>query len=106
MDEKQAPKPFNGLHGLSEEEVLEIIGDPREIARASELFRKSIDALLSQESKLMKRYPQEWVAFYDGRLRAHDKSLDAVLEMLDAKGLPRGETLVEFLETEPRNLIV
>ena len=29
MNEKEAPKPFNGLQGLSAEEVLEIIGDPR-----------------------------------------------------------------------------
>lgn len=91
---------------MNEKEVLEILGDPREVDRSLTVFRKSASRLSSRHSKMMERYPQEWVAVHAGRVRAHGASREAVLKELDEKGLARGETILRFIETEPRTLIL
>lgn len=106
MDEKETPKPFKGLEGLSKEEVLELIGDPREINRSLAIFSKSTRLVADHYSELMERYPDEWIAVYNGRVRAHGKSFQAVLDEVDAKGLPRAQTLLRFMNTKPQTLIV
>ncbi len=105
MDENETPKPFNGLQGLSKEEVLELIGDPREINRSLKVFQKSTRLVSDHYSKLVERYPDEWLAVYNGRVRAHGKSRKAVLEEVDAKGLPRAQTFLWLAKTEPQPLI-
>ena len=91
---------------MNEREVMELIGDPREIDKSLTAFRKSMDSLSSRYSKLLERYPQEWVAIHAGRVRAHGESMEAVLKEVEAKGLARGETLLWFMETEPSTLIL
>ncbi len=95
-----------GLAPLSEQEVLDIIGDPQEVDRALTAFRKSARKLSSRQSKMVERYPQEWVAIHAGRVRAHGASMESVLNEIDKKGLTRSETILRFIEVEPRTLIL
>ena len=37
--------------------------------------------------KLLKRYPNQWIAFHSGRVQARAASLEALLEKMDAKGV-------------------
>lgn len=103
------PKPSGsqkGLAPMSEQEVLDIIGDPQEVDSALTAFRKSARKLSSRQSKMIERFPQEWVAIHAGRVRAHGASMDAVLKEIDEKGLARSETILRFIEVEPRTLIL
>lgn len=91
---------------MNDKEVLNIIGDPRELDRSLTAFSKSARRLSSRQSNMIERFPKEWVAINAGRVRAHSKSQDAVLKEIDAKGLARSETILRFIETEPRTLIL
>ena len=91
---------------MDEKTILEIIGDPREVDKELRAFSKSARWLSSRWAKLVERYPQEWIAVYSSRIRAHGPTLDSVLKELDAKGVPREKALVRFIQTEPRKLIL
>ena len=88
------------------EELLEIIGDPDELARKMEKARADLKAFFLVKLELLKKHPKKWIVFYDGELRAVGSSQRSVLAKADALGLPRGEILAEYLDPEPPNLIL
>ena len=98
--------PQEGLTPMSEQEVIDLIGDPQEVDKSLTAFRKSARKLSSRQSKMMERYPQEWVAIHAGRVKARGASMDSVLKEIDEKGLARSETILRFIEIEPRTLIL
>ena len=72
--------------------------DLRDFARSSEL--------LSSGRDLAEKYPQKWIAVYDGEVRAVADELDALLDELDSLDVPRSSTVVRDMEKEPRTLIL
>ena len=87
-------------------EMLELIGDPDELAREMEKYREDWTAFWQIEPQLLKKYPKKWIVFYDGKLRAVGSSLPSVLEKADALGLPRGAILAQYLDPNPPTLIL
>jgi hypothetical protein len=88
------------------EELLEIIGDPDQLAQKMEKGRADLKAFFLVQLELLKKHPKKWIVFYDGELRAVGSSQRSVLAKADARGLPRGEILVEYLDPDPPNLIL
>ncbi len=88
------------------QEILAHIGDPKKVDRELQEFDKTARLFLSQESTMLDRYPDEWVAFHGGEVRAHGPSLDSVLRQIDEAGLQRQQTLVRFIDKEPRKMIL
>lgn len=84
----------------------ELIGDISRVAANLAGFRRSARALSSPRLRLLERFPNQWVGIYNGRLVAHGPTLDAVLAEIDARGLPRGNVFVHFVEANHRTLIV
>lgn len=78
---------------------------PEDVARSLRDFARSTD-LLSNNPALVQRYAGKWVAVTAGQVKAAEDELDSLLAMLDHQGLSRSDTLVHFVETEPRTLIL
>ncbi len=78
---------------------------PEDVARSLHDFTKSSD-LLSKDRALVKRYAQKWIGVCSGEVKAAEDDLDSLLEALDRQGVPRGNTVVRFIERERRTLIL
>lgn len=85
-------------------ELQEIIGDPKEALEESRQFSET--AQLLSQSEIYERYKGEWVALYDRDVRAHSKTLKGILKQVDVQGLPRGQTLIHFIDDGTRTLIL
>lgn len=89
-----------------EQEIRELVGDPRVVAREMQAFEKDSNAFFSQEKRLLEQYPQQWVAFYDGKVQAHGPTHETVLKEVEKRGLPKGRVIIRFLDQSERPLIV
>ena len=91
---------------MEKQSILDLIGNPKEIDRDLQSFRKTAQRLSSRHPRLIDKYPKQWVALHSGRVRAHGRSLKGVLREIDAKGLSREQTIVRFINKEPRTMIL
>lgn len=91
---------------IDEQYIREHFGDPAEISRGLRLFGRSTRALDRQYSKFVELYAGQWVALYDGKLRAHGPAFEDVLQKLDQEGVPREHTLVRFIDNDDRIMIL
>lgn len=82
------------------------LGDPQEIAKGLRRFRKSAMVLSKQRPRMIQEHPQEWVALFDGVVRASNKSFDNLMGEIDRQGIPRGEVLVRFIDSSERIMIL
>jgi len=84
-------------------ELLELIGDPSEVASDLAKFHEAALALSSNHPRFIDDYPQKWVAVCGARVLAAD-NLDDLLEEVDEQALPRETTVVRFIEQSSRVL--
>lgn len=82
------------------------LGNPKKIAEGLRRYRKSALVLSKQRPRMIKEHPQEWVALFDGEVRATDKSFNNLMGKIDSQGIPRGETLVRFIDRSERIMIL
>ena len=62
---------------------------------------------LSSDSSLAETYDRQWVAVHgDKVVAASADGLDALLEELDALGVPASNAVIRFIEREKRMLIL
>ena len=83
-----------------------LLGDPGQVAADLERFRKSEQALSSRYPRLVDSYAKQWVAVHNGKVRAHAKTLDALLTQVDKKKLPRGKLIVRYIAKSQRTMIL
>lgn len=88
------------------EEVLELIGDPAQLDRDLQQFRRAARVLSSKHSRLIDKYPKQWVAVYRGRVRAQARTFRSLLVQVDKKALPRDEVIVRFIHKDQRTIIL
>ena len=86
--------------------VLEQLGDPAEVVRELQEFDRDTRSFSDQRPQLLARYPDQWVAFLGGAVRAHGPTFQDVLEKVDRAGLPRERIVVAYLDKDDRTLIL
>jgi len=86
--------------------VLEQLGDPADVDRELRKFRQSARSLSSEYGQLADRYAGQWVAAFDGKVRAHGQSFREVIEKIDQERLPREHTIVRFIDNDDRAMIL
>ena len=91
---------------MNADTMKQLIGNPADIDRELQGFRKSARILSSHHPRLIDRYQKKWVAIYDGRTRAHGRTLQATLQLIDRKGLPREHTIVRYIDRNQRTMIL
>lgn len=90
----------------SSTELLKIIGEPKEVARELESFRKTAKVFSSNAPRLLDKHSKRWVAVYRGEVRAQAAGLSTLLRRIDDAGLPRSHVLVRFIEKNKRTFIL
>ena len=90
---------------LAMKEVRALLGDPKVVARELSSFRKSAQVLSSQSPRLIDRYPRQWVAVYERRVRATGKTLRSLMTQVEKKELPKNRIIVRYIDKNQRTLI-
>ena len=79
---------------------------PQQMDRELRTFSRAAKVLSSDHPRLIDQHPNQWVALYDGKIRASAKSFRAVVAKLKKQGLPPNETMIRYVDTSGRKLIL
>jgi hypothetical protein len=80
--------------------------DIREIGEALGNFSTSAQIFSSDNPRMIDLYENKWVGVYNGRIEAVADTLDKLLEQVEDKNIPAGNTVVRFINREPKTLIL
>ena len=79
---------------------------PEDIAKGLREFSKSAEMLSNDRPRLINEHPLQWVGVYRGQVSAKAEDLPSLLEELERRGIPLGDTIVRFIEKNQRTLIL
>jgi hypothetical protein len=79
---------------------------PKQIDRELRTFSHNARLLSSKHPRLIQKHPKEWVGLYDGKVRATTRSLRALLSKLKQQGLAPSQTVIRYIDTSGRKLIL
>lgn len=80
--------------------------DPEDIARGLREFSKSAEMLSNDQPRLIDEHPLQWIGVYRGEVSAKAGDLPSLMEELERRGIPPGDTIVRFIEKNRRTLIL
>ena len=98
--------PRGSLISTKAQELLRLVGDPVEVDRSLQTFRKAASVLSSDHPRLIDKYPKQWVAVHDGKVKATATTYNALLSQVDRAHLPREETIIRFIDRNQRTMIL
>src|SRR3990172_6782242 len=87
-------------------ELLRMLGNPVRLHRELKRFRRAAHVLSSRHRRLIKKYPNQWIAVYDDDVIASGATLDAVLKEVAKRKVPQERTIVHFVEKNQRTMIL
>ena len=94
-------------HNKSKENTLiEQLGGAKQIRRELAAYSHRVARMEERRDQLTREHPDKWVAIADDKIVVVAGSLQEVLEELDRHGIRRADAVVEFMNTQPRNLIL
>lgn len=82
----------------------DIVDDPDILEKLRD-FRARVDRMESQKGRLTRSHPDHWVALYTGDFVLAE-SLADLLETLEGQGVPTSETVIRFLDSDPKTMIL
>jgi|SRR3989344_6978030 len=89
------------------EEAAAIIGiNPHDLERGFEQSRRDNNFIEKNYAKLLTRYPDRFVAVFQGRVVGSSKNIRRLRKSLLRKGIDPGWCAVGFLPTTPRTWIL
>ena len=80
--------------------------DPEDIAKGLREFSKSAEMLSNDRPRLVDEHPLQWIGVYRGEVSANADNLPSLMEELERRGIPPGDTIVRFIEKNQRTLIL
>lgn len=63
-------------------------------------------SLIWSDPEVVSKYPQKWIAAFDGKVQLVEDDVDALLRGLEERNIPRGHAVIEYVEVDPRTLIL
>jgi len=82
------------------------VGTPEDIYQSLRAFRKDLTALSEQRNKLTEKYPNKWIAFYEGEVVSVATTTEELLNAVERDGLPRDKVVTQFLGTEKITMVL
>lgn len=79
---------------------------PKQMDRELRSFSRAARLLSSDHPRLLDKHPKEWVGLYAGTVCATAKSFQALVSKLKKQGLPPNETIIRYIDTSGRKLIL
>ena len=86
-------------------QVVENMGGVREVHIGLREFSDRVKVFDGRRAELTAKYPNQWVAMYNEDIVVAD-SLEDVLARMDDREIPRKGAVVEFMDTERRNMVL
>ena len=77
----------------------DLIDNPSQVARELRSFSANVRSMDAQLRRLQKKFPNQYVAFHNGRSVALAKSMKALLQEVDRLSIPRENVATHFLGT-------
>jgi hypothetical protein len=90
----------------TKDQILALIGDPRDVEREMEEFRENAKRLSSHHERLIEEYPKQWVAIFENEVRARASTLRGLVKEIETLGLPRRRVVVRYIDKEERTMIL
>ena len=84
----------------------ELGATPKQMDRELRAFSRAARLLSSDRPRLIDKHPNEWVALYGGRVTATAKTFAGLISKLKAKGISPNETIIRYIDTSGRKLIL
>jgi hypothetical protein len=79
---------------------------PKQMDRELRSFSRAARLLSSDHPRLIDQYPNQWVGIHDGSIRASAKSFGALIAQLRKRGLSPNDTIIRYIDTSGRKLIL
>jgi hypothetical protein len=79
---------------------------PKQMDRELRSFSRAAQLLSSDHPRLIDRHPNQWVGIHDGDVRASAKSFGALIAQLKKRGLSPNDTIIRYIDTSGRKLIL
>lgn len=89
-----------------DDEILDILGDPTEIDRSLTAFSRSAQVLSTDHPRMIEKYPKQWVAIYDGKVRARASTFLSLMSQADKEELPRNDLVVRYIDRNQRTMVL
>jgi hypothetical protein len=70
------------------------------------VFSRAARLLSSNHPRLIDKHPKEWVGLYDGKVCATAKSFNGLVQKLKSRGLSPKDTIIRYIDTSGRKLIL
>ncbi len=92
---------------LTKDEALRHLGGTaEEVASGLVEYTDAARLLSSNHPRLIDEHPHQWVGVYQGRVAASGKNLKSLMAQLESAGISPQRTIVRFIDTEERTLIL
>jgi len=85
---------------------VEQFGDLATLEQENRMAQESHEAFLEQFQELIEQHPNRWVAFHDGKLVCTGLNLETVLAETDKRRIPRSTLVLEYLDPQPRVMVL
>jgi hypothetical protein len=79
---------------------------PRQIDRELRAFSRAARLLSSRRPRLINKHAQEWVGLFDGQICATDRTFNGLVKKLKRRGFPPSDTIIRYIDTSERKLIL
>ena len=86
--------------------LVDNLGGVNKLRKGNDEFHKVIIRLDQEHAGLMEKYPDKWVAMGKDGVIAVGDSMEEVFAEVESAGLSGSEFEVEFLDSEPPDLIL
>ena len=89
-----------------ERKIIDEMGGPAEIHSRLVRYSAAVSALASRRAELTEKYPDQWVAMYQGEIACVATTLENLLNEIDKRKLPHEEVVIQFLDTKKKILVL
>jgi hypothetical protein len=83
------------------------LGAPaKQIDRELREFSQAARVLSNDRPRLIQKYPKKWIAIFANKVCAADSTYNGVIRKLKQKRIDPSRTLIRFIDTSDRKLIL
>lgn len=69
-------------------------------------FHKSELLFSCHDRRMIAEYPEQWVAVYNGEVKAHNSDYNIVLSQIDEDKIPRALTLIRYVTKNQSSMVL
>jgi len=102
----RGPRKARELNQKELDKLLEELGGKEKVMEDFARHKRDVDFFQYHYQELLEKYPDKWVAVYNAEVVGTNKDFIALLDCLKEKKIPTNETIIYFMDTRPKPLIL